>query len=111
MLGHLMEWLYSGLGGISFDTNASLSNGESGWRQIVIDPQMVGDIKWAKTSLNTPEGMVKCQWMRNAEKGKWSIDVSIPKNSEAQIHLPDGSTVNKHSGKYHFKGKIPHIGS
>jgi alpha-L-rhamnosidase len=80
MLGHLMEWLYSGIGGIS-QTETSV-----GFKEIVIKPEMVGDILFANTSFNTPYGMVKCDW----EKQKYFtiISIEIPANSSAMVYLP-----------------------
>lgn len=104
MLGHLMEWLYSGLGGISFNPDVAMDEAGSGWRNIVIDPQPVGDVKWAKTSLNTPNGPVECNW-HQSDDGKWEIDVNIPSGSKAEIRLPDGSVEHTSSGSYHFKGE------
>lgn len=105
MLGHLMEWIYGGLGGITFNTEAVAPGEGSGWRHIVIAPQMAGDVEWAKTSLETPEGFVKCNWKRNPRKRTWKVEVAIPEKSEAEIHLPDGRTEKRSSGKYSFSGR------
>ncbi|WP_285822075.1 family 78 glycoside hydrolase catalytic domain [Xylanibacter muris] len=102
MLGHLMEWLYSGLGGIMFKEPANDLGKESAWKHIVIAPQMVGDITWAKTSLNTPNGKVSCHWTRNTANTGGKIDVCIPDNSDAEIHLPDGRIVLVKPGSHSF---------
>ena len=98
MLGHLIEWLYGGLGGITF--NEVPADGGSMWKRFVIAPQMVGGISWTKTSLNTPYGKVSCHWKRQPKTGKWSIKVEVPKGTEAEVHLPDGRKVNVKSGKH-----------
>jgi hypothetical protein len=95
MLGHLMEWFYGGLGGIT-----PLHSGGVGGSSFVIAPQMVGDITWAKTSLNTPRGLVSCHWTNL--NSSWSVDVTIPEGSDAEIHLPDGRRVNVKEGKHRF---------
>ena len=94
MLGHLMEWLYGALGGINATDNA--------WQHIVIEPQMVCDITWVRTSLNTPRGEVACYWTK--DNGQWSVDVTIPAASDAEIRLPDGRRVNVKGGKHGFVG-------
>lgn len=94
MLGHLMEWLYGGLGGI----RAS----EDGWRHIVIAPQMAGDVKWARTSLQTPCGQVACQWTRDTSSRRWTVDVTVPQQSEAEVCLPDGRHINVGGGRHTF---------
>ena len=92
MLGHLMEWLYGGLGGII----------PAAQNHFVIAPQMVGDVIWTRTSLNTPKGNVSCYWTRDPSKGIWTIDVTIPEGSDAEIHLPDGRRVNVKKGNHRF---------
>jgi hypothetical protein len=94
MLGHLMEWLYGGLGGIKATDCA--------WKHIVIAPQMVGEISWAKTSLSTPKGKVSCHWTRDIETGKWTVDVDIPEGADAEIHLPDGRVVQGSAGAHSY---------
>ncbi len=94
MLGHLMEWLYGGLGGIRATDNA--------WRHIVIAPQMAGTVTWARTSLDTGGGMVACHWTRSDDKRQWKVEVSIPKGADAEVHLPDGRIVNAVTGNRTF---------
>ena len=97
MLGHLMEWLYGGLGGIRPSTTA--------WESIVIAPQMVGNITWAKTSLDTPKGKVTCYWTNNPSTNQWTIDVAIPEHSHAKICLPDGREINVNGGNYKYQNQ------
>ena len=98
MLGHLMEWLYSALGGIQQTDN--------GWRHIVIAPQMVGDVTWARTSLSTPRGKVACHWMRDAATGECTVSVTIPEGSDAELHLPDGRTVTVAAGDHSISSQL-----
>lgn len=104
MLGHLMEWLYGGLGGITF--RETDPEGASMWKRCVIAPQMVGDITWAKTSLMTPLGQVSCHWLRRPERGKWSIKITVPHGAEAEVHLPDGRVVIAPEGHHRWSGKV-----
>lgn len=110
MLGHLMEWLYGGLGGITFKTDSGKNTSEtevvSAWNNILINPQMVGNIKWTKVSLNTPNGKISCHWKKNSAKSTWSIKVCIPKGTNAEIHLPDGKITNIGAGSHKFHGRI-----
>jgi hypothetical protein len=80
MLGHLMEWLYSDLGGIRQKDNSIAFN------EIVIDPQIVGDVKSAATSYESPYGTIRCSWERTDKN--YTLEVSIPANSTAEIYLP-----------------------
>lgn len=80
MLGHLMEWFYTGLGGITQEA------GSVGYKQLQISPELVGDITWVKTSYNTPYGTVRSEWEK--KDGKLLFHVSIPPNSSAIVKLP-----------------------
>lgn len=80
MLGHLMEWFYSGLGGIR------ASEGAIAFNKIDIKPEVVGDVTFANTSYNSPYGMIKSEW-KKLDKG-FEMNVQIPANTTATIYLP-----------------------
>ncbi len=107
MLGHIIEWLYGGLGGISIANKVLQS--DPAWSHIVINPQMVGNVYWAKTSLNTPKGVVRCYWTKEPATDKelkspltWTVFVTIPQGSDAKIYLPDGRRVDVKEGSHSF---------
>lgn len=80
MLGHLMEWFYSGVGGIRQDESSKA------YEHIVISPEIVGDITWAETTYNSIQGTIASSWkidVKNLE-----LKVSIPVGSRATIVLP-----------------------
>jgi hypothetical protein len=81
MLGHLMEWFYSGLGGIYQDANSIA------YRDIIIAPKPVGDIKWVKCSYNSPQGIILSEW--ELIENTFSLSIDIPKATSAKIILPD----------------------
>ena len=87
MLGHLMEWLYSGLGGIRYGYGPT----------ITIAPQMVGGVTWAKTSIHIPAGLVSCHWTSNADHTEWTVECDIPAGTLAEVHLPDGRVMKAES--------------
>lgn len=84
MLGHLMEWFYSGLGGIR------IAEGAVAFNKIDIKPEVVGDLTFANTSYNSPYGMIKSEWRKAANS--FEIDVQIPANTTATIYLPAQAT-------------------
>lgn len=86
MLGHLMEWLFGGLGGIRQDENSIA------YKTVLIDPQIVGDVKEAKTSYESPYGRIDCEWKKSDRI--YTLQVNIPVNSKAVIYLP-AVDVNK----------------
>ena len=79
MLGHLMEWFYSGLAGIRPGKNTVA------FKEIEIRPQPVGDVTWARTSYHSPYGVITSLWKKNA--GVFELDVTIPVNTTATIYL------------------------
>ena len=81
MLGHLMEWFYSGLGGI-YQADNSIAYGN-----IIIAPKPVGDIKWSKCSYNSPQGVIATEW--ELAENTFSLTIEVPKTSSAKIILPD----------------------
>jgi alpha-L-rhamnosidase len=80
MLGHLMEWLYSGLAGIR------TVEGEAGFSSVLIQPQPVGDMKWVKSTFETMQGQVKVQWQKKGNT--FTLDVQVPPNTTANVVLP-----------------------
>ena len=80
MLGHLMEWFYEGLAGIK------PAEGAVAYHQIVIDPQMVGDVTSAKASYHSVYGVIKSDWQKKDKE--FNIIVEIPDNTTATVYLP-----------------------
>jgi len=80
MLGHIMEWFYTGLAGIR------AAEGSVGFRDIILRPEMVGDIRWADGDYHSPYGIVASHWKKEGKTFDWSI--SIPVNTRAVIYLP-----------------------
>jgi hypothetical protein len=98
MLGHLMEWFYTGLAGIG------QREGTTGFENIIIKPQPVGDIQKLNVTYHSVKGEIKVNWKIN--KSTFEIEVDIPVNSKAEIIFPKGynkQPVQVGSGKYHFK--------
>lgn len=80
MLGHIMEWFYSGLAGIKQDPNSIA------YKNITIDPNPVGDITQAAASFHSPYGLIKSEWKK--ENNQFSLDATVPVNTIATIYIP-----------------------
>jgi hypothetical protein len=80
MLGHLMEWFYSGLAGIQQAPDSK------GYEHIVIRPGVVGDIIWVDASYSSIKGVIGSCWKR--ENGGFNLEVRIPANCTATIVFP-----------------------
>ncbi len=97
MLGHLMEWFYSGLGGIR------QAEGSTAFRDIVIRPEPVGDITSASTSYDSPYGKIATDWKRDDRH--FYLDVEIPANTTAQVCFPSGEWKSITESGKKFKTK------
>ena len=86
MLGHIMEWFYGGLAGIRQPAQSVA------WRDIVIQPEVVGDITHVKGSYESLYGTIISEWKK--EGGVFTLKVTIPANTKATIYLPDA--MGKH---------------
>ncbi|RZM21275.1 MAG: alpha-L-rhamnosidase, partial [Pedobacter sp.] len=91
IFGHLMEWFYSGLAGIRQQDD------DSGYRNFIVDPKFQGiDIDWVKSSYRSVNGIIAVSWKKSGSK--FTLDLTIPANSSAEVYLPVSSvedvTVN-----------------
>jgi hypothetical protein len=84
MLGHIMEWFYTGLAGIN---QSAQSNG---YKQIVIKPEAVGDINAVKATYQSFYGPITSEWKK--EGHTFTLQVNIPANTTATIYLPATAT-------------------
>jgi len=80
MLGHLMEWFFSGIGGIR------QMPGSKAFNHILIAPEIVGGITWAETSIQSVHGEISSSWKISGND--FSLKVRIPANCKATIELP-----------------------
>ncbi len=89
MLGHLMEWFYSGLGGIRPSKNSVA------FKKIDIRPEPVGDVTSASANYLSPYGKISSAWKKNNKS--FELNVEIPANSTATIYLPakDDDTITE----------------
>jgi alpha-L-rhamnosidase len=89
MLGHLMEWFYSGLAGIQ------QAEDSIGYRRIVIAPHPVGDINWVKARYHSIAGEILSSW--KIEGDHFVLEAAIPLGSRALVYLPasEGSPIRE----------------
>ena len=80
MLGHLMEWFYSGIGGIR------QAPGSASYSKIIIYPEVVGDLTWAETTYKTIHGDITCNW--KIENNNILMNIKIPVNCTAIVSIP-----------------------
>jgi hypothetical protein len=80
MLGQATEWFYHDLAGIRSDPTGP------GFKQIIINPQPVGDLTWVKASYDSVRGKITSHWRR--EHGKFTLRVILPPNTTATVFVP-----------------------
>ena len=92
MFGSISAWFFKWLGGIQPAEDAI------GFDRIEIRPQIVGDLKWVKSSHESIRGTIISNWSTDATGTTYEI--TIPANTTAIIELnkPKGSTATE-SGK------------
>jgi len=94
MLGHLMEWLFSGIGGIK------QAEGSVGYKRIIIDPQAVGDLTWAEVSHTCIKGEIYVKWEKKIDGV--AMKIKIPFDCEADVKF-EGLEIGKYtSGTYNI---------
>lgn len=99
MLGHLMDWFYSGLAGIQQNSSAV------GYKVIDIKPQRVGDINYAKATYHSVYGDIVSEWRITGDI--FELNITVPVNTTANVYLPGTLKVIKTgSGNYQFKTKL-----
>ncbi len=100
MFGSVGAWLYKALAGIDQD------NDSAGFQSIVIQPQMVRDLRYVAGTIHTPRGPITSDWSKS-DRGI-TLRVSVPVNSEAEIRLPKLKLKNiilKESGTQIYDGQ------
>jgi hypothetical protein len=98
MLGHLMEWFYTGIGGIRQPA------GSIGFDRIIIDPQPVGDITWANVTHTSLHGQIASKW--KIDRTTFTLDIAIPVGSTAEVFFQGKFLGSVPSGNHTFAGSF-----
>jgi len=77
MLGQIQEWFYHDLAGIPFRRQRL--------QKIIIAPQPVGNLTWAKASYESIRGKIISDWIRTGDG--FTLKVTIPANTTAEPSL------------------------
>ncbi|HYA49199.1 MAG TPA: alpha-L-rhamnosidase C-terminal domain-containing protein, partial [Burkholderiales bacterium] len=80
MFGSVGAWLYKSLAGIT------MAPGSVAFEKLVLQPQMVRDLRYASGSIETLRGEVGCTWSR--ADGTVRVEVVIPVSSTAEVVIP-----------------------
>jgi alpha-L-rhamnosidase len=80
MLGQINEWFFHDLAGIQPNPDAP------GFKNVVIQPAIVGDLTWVKGAYDSVRGRIVSEWQRDA--GKLTLTVVIPPNTTGTVFVP-----------------------
>jgi alpha-L-rhamnosidase len=80
MLGAIDAWFTDRVAGIE------QAPGSIGYRKLLIDPAVVGDLTSASGSYRTPYGTVSTDWKRDGDRYRMRLSVSA--GSTAEVHVP-----------------------
>jgi alpha-L-rhamnosidase len=78
--GAIGKWMYQVVAGIGMDEN------QPGYKHSVINPRPGGELTWAKATHKSMYGEIVSGW--NLEGEKLTMEVAIPANTSASIHIP-----------------------
>jgi alpha-L-rhamnosidase len=87
ILAQIEEWFHTGLAGLR------AADGSIAYRQLVVQPRLVGDLRRVAGSYHTPHGLARSEWTRTDRR--FTLTVTIPPNTTAEIRVPvrDGHVV------------------
>ena len=80
MLGHIDKWFYASVLGIQPDPEGP------GFRKIIIRPEIVGDLTWAKGHFDSIRGRIASEWKRDGDR--LTLTIAIPANTTATVYVP-----------------------
>jgi alpha-L-rhamnosidase len=83
LVGDFIIWLYEDLAGIKSDP------AQPGFKHLIMQPQLVGDLRRVKAWHLSPYGRVQSDWRREGANFDWRI--AVPPNSTATLYLPASS--------------------
>ena len=83
MFGEFVCWAYQYLAGIRLADGAEAN----GFRKVVIDPQPIRDLAWARASVKLPQGVLASGWERERIGDQVVLTVDVPAGTEAEVRL------------------------
>lgn len=103
------HYAYGAVAKFMVERLAGLQMVEPGWKKSRVQPEIVGDFRWASASHLTPYGMVSSSWkIEEGEAGAkvLNVDVEVPVGTTMEVVLPEGEGTKVEtvkSGKWSFK--------
>ncbi|MEP0366426.1 MAG: glycoside hydrolase family 78 protein [Cyclobacteriaceae bacterium] len=100
MMGQIEEWFFKSILGVVADKD------QPGFKHFFIQPELVGDMAFAKGSFESLYGEILVDWKR--AEGSFEIEIKVPVNSSATFVVPaevasENRQVELTSGKHNLK--------
>lgn len=83
MLGHLEEWLYSGLAGIHYRYCPDFES-----YKLSIRPAILDDLHEITADYLLPSGKLRVAWQKDTDDRRLRLEITIPVNCLADVYLP-----------------------
>jgi alpha-L-rhamnosidase len=96
--GNVDAWFYQTLAGIR--------PAAPGFKKILIQPNLVGNLTWVKSHYDSTYGRINSNW--KLDGNKFAMDITIPANTTATVVVPgkDGGTHEVGPGRYQFQSEV-----
>lgn len=82
---------------------AGLRPTSPGYRRFRVTPSPGGGLTWARTSHESPYGLIEVEW--NAGGGVLDVAVVVPPGTSAEVVLPDGSSTRLAPGRHSLRSE------
>ena len=105
MFGDFVGWAYQYLAGIqpaerADSTSAVTCAAKPAFGSIVLAPQPIAALSWARASVDGPNGLIVSSWRRDGAQVVY--DFTVPPNTEATIRVPGAPERRVGSGRHTF---------
>ena len=109
MFGDFVGWAYQYLAGIRpaetpASTSAVTCAAKPAFGEIVLAPQPIAALDWARASVDGPNGEIVSSWKR--EGGKVTYGFTVPPNTTAVVLLPGEAPKRVGSGRHAFETPV-----
>lgn len=95
------QWFYNNVLGIRPEADAP------GFKNIHLEPEMIGQLNWAKGSYHSVYGRIGSAWKRKEDSLVW--EVKIPANTSATLYMPTRSDQIYENGRLISESKDVHL--
>ena len=101
-MNSLNHYAYGSIGSWMYEKLAGINPIRPGYKEIRIQPEFIRGITSVDASFDSVYGMVRSAW--SCKDGKITVDVTIPANTTAKVHLPEKEEVLRlGSGFWHYE--------